>query len=361
MTLENPSYSPSGWMWNGGVVGSMEGSVDDNFTPVISGVKIVDPKVESDSFQMWWGGITGWATKSVVIENCAVTGADINLPKAMAGGIVGEAPGPADIKNCFFEGSIVGAMVGGICSEFRHGKMSDCYVDAELACTKSCGGLIANLNRYYKELQEVLNCFVRVSIEADLNDLNIGGLIGEMALDADEGGLKGCIVNKLTLNSTASQSEFSHRIAGVNIPEGSASVVGISECYSIDPSEPLKSDMSAEADSPEGATMLELSQTEMERLGFRFGSDSDNPWNFNDGAPTLFYFANNSSVKDVEQTLRVYIDGREVVAENCFIEIYSADGALIAKGYDKVRLGSGLNIVRFSNGDNSVTAKFIIP
>lgn len=122
----------------------MEGCVDDNFTPVISGVKIVDPKVESDSFQMWWGGITGWATKSVVIENSAVTGADINLPKAMAGGIVGEAPGPADIKNCFFEGSIVGAMVGGICSEFRHGKMSDCYVDAELACTKSCGGLIAN-------------------------------------------------------------------------------------------------------------------------------------------------------------------------------------------------------------------------
>ena len=93
------------------------------------------------------GGIVG-QVNNTSIENCYVTGLQVNDSKGVnsgVGGIVGYCKASNSIKSCYAEGSInsVNINVGGIIGGLAEGEVENCYSKVNISTTNNnVGGIV---------------------------------------------------------------------------------------------------------------------------------------------------------------------------------------------------------------------------
>ena len=136
------------------------------YHPVVSGT--------ADLF----GGIVGSANLYARVEGSSVRNAEIDLPEAEVGGIIGQTATSTTVRACSFSGTINGGpQVGGIvANQSADGDVvSNCHVDADLTGRGNVGGISGFTGR-----GKVNNCFVEgfVMLHPDSKEGSVGGLIG---------------------------------------------------------------------------------------------------------------------------------------------------------------------------------------
>lgn len=292
--------------YTGLLVGEAQGTT-------VSNVHVLGFKAESAEFDDVFGGLIGRGTLKTSISGSRIAGATVNLPQGKAGGFIGGMMTGTAVTACAFTGSITaGSEVGGIASSIHtDGTVADCHVDADLTAEHTIGGVIASSSR-----APIIRNHVEGTITATgasrWNGYCAGGIIGSLASDAADNtavivsgnfvGLESISIDPSKLGTPSYPGRFdsAHRIVGWSRANDEPEVTGYDDdwepIYSTEPNAPepgladnyvisdlelLQADIADAHTSTEGLakSRWELEQEFLEGLGFKFGTDTDNPWN----------------------------------------------------------------------------------
>ena len=278
----------------------------------VSNVHILGLKAESGAFDDVFGGIVGRATLGTTIAGSRVAGAVINLPQGKAGGIVGGMMTGSTVTSCAFTGSITAqSEVGGIASSiYNDGTIADCHVDANLTAEHTIGGVVAASSRAPISRNHVEGTITATGASR-WKGFCVGGVIGDLASDSSDKtdiivsgnfvGVESIAVDASKLDTPSFPGRFdtAHRIVGwtrandepevvgyddewepIYSTESNAPEPGIADNYVISDLEPIQADIEDAHTTTEGLakSRWELEQEFMEGLGFKFGTDVENPW-----------------------------------------------------------------------------------
>lgn len=285
-------------------------------------VHMINPKASLENVSINFAALANVADNCKFID-CAVKDADFNFTHARGlAGIVYDARG-CEVKNAFVSGTFKGRNnVAGVMAvaNAEPSTVTDCHVNATLEATNSnAGGIIAN-----NTLRSIVkNCVVEGTITADEN---VGGILGQLgAPELPEAGyiIENNIVALQSFN-VGTEPKAAHRIVGYttiddgtrnmwvdnpeydpNDPNSSAGSyqevpaqpevkIGVNHVVSaIAPVEAADGEPLATEGTTTALDELDDAAEFFAGLGFKFGSDSANPWNqqptFMYRVPTLYY------------------------------------------------------------------------
>lgn len=342
-------------------------------------VHFVAPKAALENISI------NFATMAYLADNCkftdcAVKDADYNFSHARGlGGLINEARA-CEVHNAFVSGTLKGRNnVGGIIatSSSYSSSVDNCHVNATLEATNSTvGGIIAdNSSRSIVE-----NCVVEGKITGDTN---VGGILGRLGTNSDgmlerEFIIENNIVALDELN-IADEHETAHRVVGytsidegtkqqwidnpdwdpsdpnssaggyVEIPPVAETKIGVNHVVSTIP---VVEAADGEPLATEGTTTAldELDDADefYANLGFKFGSDAQNPWNrttWLNRVPTLYYEstvgvslqftpATYTGAPETEITLYMEVEGIDLYEFAEAASFSSANSAIAEWAYD---------------------------
>lgn len=285
-------------------------------------VHMINPKAALENVNINFGALT-YMADNCTFTDCAIKDADFNFSHAKGlAGLVYDARA-CDVKNAFVSGSFKGrnnvAAVIAMANSYAS-SVTDCHVNATIEATNTnAAGIIANNS----SRSIVKNCVVEGTITGDEN---VGGILGE--LGAPELPEDGFIIenNVVALNAfnVGEAPKATHRIVGYttlddgprriwvdnpdynpedpnssaggyeDVPARVEDKIGVNHVVSAIPvveateGEPLATEgTTTPLDEMDDATGF------FANLGFKFGSDTQNPWNqqptFMYRVPTLYY------------------------------------------------------------------------
>lgn len=285
-------------------------------------VHMINPKAALENVNINFGALT-YMADNCTFTDCAIKDADFNFSHAKGlAGLVYDARA-CDVKNAFVSGSFKGrnnvAAVIAMANSYAS-SVTDCHVNATIeAINTNAAGIIANNS----SRSIVKNCVVEGTITGDEN---VGGILGE--LGAPELPEDGFIIenNVVALNAfnVGETPKATHRIVGYttlddgprriwvdnpdynpedpnssaggyeDVPARVEDKIGVNHVVSAIPvveateGEPLATEgTTTPLDEMDDATGF------FANLGFKFGSDTQNPWNqqptFMYRVPTLYY------------------------------------------------------------------------
>ncbi len=308
LTFVDAAVLPAGstFSYTGLLVGEAQGTTVDN-------VHVFGLKAESADFDDVFGSLLGRGTLNSAITASQVAGAVINFPKGKAGGIIGGMMTGTNVIASAFTGSITGeSEVGGITASMHtDGTVADCHVNANLTASHTIGGIVASSNRAPVSRNHVEGTITATGANR-WQGYCVGGIVGSLASSAKEDvnviisgnfvGLESITVDPSKLGTPAYAGAFdsAHRIVGWSRGNDEPDVVGYDDewepIYSTDPVLPeagladnyvisdleiIQNTIDDAHTSTEGLSKSrwELEQEFMEGLGFKFGTDTENPWN----------------------------------------------------------------------------------
>ena len=317
------------------------------------------------------GGIVGRAMFNTEIKECSVNELDINAPKSSAvGGIVGSTLTSSNVMACAVSGTIVANnTIGGVVGAASTGcKVVNCHVDVDIEGDNTIGGIVGAADR-----GGIHNCYVEGSIVANgSRSSKAGGVAGSLTPDweATEGTEIEAVIsgNVVALKSMTANAGAAHRIVGYTrwdddqmmaqwdptiIPQKE---LALANNYAVSTLSVIDNEIAAEATSTEGADVVaeDLNKTFFETLGFKYGTDVENPWNKNSANDPCLYFeqANGSSGVDFVEKNKAEIsyDGKIINAADAEkIEIYSISGLKVVEtagtAIDTANMAQGIYIV----------------
>ncbi|MDE5642291.1 MAG: T9SS type A sorting domain-containing protein [Muribaculaceae bacterium] len=291
------------------------------------------------------GGIAAKTTNYSTITNSSVANASIVSPESQIGGIVGSMLTASQVRACAFTGAITGNdNVGGITGELyaAESNILDCHVDADLTANNTVGGIAGASNR-----GKIANCHVEGSITALApNRWNnygpcAGGVVGQLAMeiasangiaamaddsddsdDSDDNTTSYCVYgNFVNLSALKGfecpeteewpgQYDTMHRIAGrtaLNInPEDTSYTLaenGISDNFAHSGLEAVSDSETYAAMEGESADDDDLTAEFFAERGFKYGSDTENPWQSQpEWRPTLHHELSAMALTDNIET-----------------------------------------------------------
>lgn len=314
------------------------------------------------------GGIIGNAMLNTQIAGCSANEIDINTPMAgSVGGIAGNTLTGSNINACAVSGSIVADnRIGGIVgSAYADCKVVNCHADVEIEGDNTIGGVVGAAER-----GGIHNCYVEGNITATLG--KVGGIAGSLASDwtTTEESVVDAVVSKnvVALESIAAGGSASHRIVGYTrwdedkeAAQWDPSLVPVKEValadnYVVSILSVMYSEIAAEATSTEGADIAaeDLNKTFFETLGFKYGTDVDNPWNEKSANDPCLYFEqvnSGSGVDAIEKNqVEISYDGNVITTVGAKkIEIYNISGLKVVETAEEVietaNLTSGIYVV----------------
>lgn len=317
------------------------------------------------------GGIVGRAMFNTEIKECSVNELDINAPKSSAvGGIVGSTLTSSNVMACAVTGTIVANnTIGGVVGAASTGcKVVNCHVDVDIEGDNTIGGIVGAADR-----GGIHNCYIEGSIVANgSRSSKAGGVAGSLTPDweATEGTEIEAVIsgNVVALKSITANAGAAHRIVGYTrwdddlmmaqwdptiIPQKE---LALANNYVVSTLSVIDNGITAEATSTEGADVVaeDLNKTFFETLGFKYGTDVENPWNKNSANDPCLYFeqANGSSGVDFVEKNKAEIsyDGKTIIAADAEkIEIYSISGLKVVEtagiAIDTANIAQGIYIV----------------
>lgn len=353
-------------------------------------VHFVAPKAELKDVSI------NFATMAYLADNCtftdcAVKDADYNFSHARGlGGLVYEARA-CEVHNAFVSGTLKGRnSVGGIISTTSSvaSSVDNCHVNATLEATNNTvGGIIAdNTSRSVVE-----NCVVEGKITGDTY---VGGIVGRLGSNYDGSFERDFIIenNIVALDelNIADEHEAAHRVVGytsidegtkrqwienpdwdpedpnssaggyVDIPPTPETKIGVNHVVS---SIPAVEAADGEPLATEGTTtpLDELDDADefFANLGFKFGSDAQNPWNrttWMNRIPTLYFEstvgvsmqftpATYTGAPETEITLYLEVEGIDLYEFAESASFSSANSAIAEWAYNIVPVADNDKLV----------------
>lgn len=284
LNLTNPVVDATGTQTAGVLIGAA------GLNNTISEVNIYGAQVSGENATTF-GTIAGRAVGSTAISLSSVVNAEINLPGALAAGIVGETRTGASIDACAFNGVIEAASAAGIVGELHtDSHVKNCHVAAELYGELSVGGIVASSAR-----GKVFNNYVEgmVSLESDATEgLSLGGVVAVLSPDWEQNATDAIVSHNvvaadLLVGAPEGADVKAHRIVGRSIvdqidPEGEITFDAekcLADNYAV--ADAIDETIGAEnAASTEGLTIAadDLTADKFSELGFAFGNSVESPW-----------------------------------------------------------------------------------
>lgn len=272
------------------------------------------------------GGIVGEASLNSKITACSVNELEIDAENASrVGGIVGNTRTGTVVSAATVSGEISAkTSVGGIVGEAGTDvEISDSYADVNLSASNTVGGIAG-----YSSRGPISNCFALGTIEATEGDFNgnynAGGIIGAISSDwskAEDIVLSNCVA--LQSSIVAPEAKAVHRIAGFTIadeqyePEETPwQEIGFSSNYAISNLSVVGATVTSDDNTTvEGASVTSVNTDFFTGLGYKFGSDAENPWKAAASSPILFFEEKATGIT-LDKTTADVVEGRlfELVA-----------------------------------------------
>lgn len=331
-------------------------------------VNVVNPVVEISDVNVSFGVLANVAD-NVKFTDCAVKGADIDLPRGSGvGGIVGDAR-DCEFRNVYVNGSLkartnLGGIAGstnGIASAF-----SNIHVDADLDASATVAGGVIGANN---SRSEVRNSIVEGSITCSSA---AGGIVGNlMAPEREEADdvfiIENNVVNLKAINA-GDNPEAVHRIVGYSCIDEGERQVWIENPdwdesnpnsspgeYKTVPASPEKhigvnhvvSGIAAfdttEGLSTEGiTTSLAGNDALFSNLGFVFGSSTEAPWvapTASNPIPVLYFedsLPQGSGVESVVAETALTYRAGIISAPDARIALFDLSGRRVAVAYGEL-------------------------
>ncbi len=298
------------------------------------------------------GTIAANASLNTVIYDCLVEELNINNPAefSQVGGIAGSTRTSTLIYNCAVTGYIWASnTIGGIVGSTSTGcSVTDCRTECHITGHNTIGGIVGSADR-----GGIHRCIVQGSLTATeanwSGSYKTGGIAGSLASAWETPVANVISCNIVNLDEISSQAGGVHRIVGysrydedMDAAQWDPSIVPEHET-AIDSNYVVPAQLSslpvidtnikAEANTTEGADLAaeEFNKSFMEKLGFRFGNDSQNPWIDGD-VFKLYIESDHTDIESVVETNHeITFDGYTINAANAVaIEAYNLSGAKVA-------------------------------
>lgn len=293
------------------------GATGDTQTPdgaVIDDVHIYNLTVNGANFVDDFGALAGRATLGTTITRSLVKDADIRLPHAPAGGIVGQLLTGSSVRSSAFNGVLNGGIeIGGIASSAaKDCVLANCHVTGVIYGDNTIGGILGVSSR-----AKVENSIFQGQIQACKANkwtraIAVGGIIGALnapasdARDADDVIVRGNVVDMSWLGipelpateEWPGQHSTVHRIVGwtrVNDENDENDVLeadkGLADNYAIDGFRPVDASIAVDGKTTEGADIdrYHFDDIFLGGLGFAHGTTKESPWSLVAGAPKLYF------------------------------------------------------------------------
>lgn len=320
------------------------------------------------------GGIVARAMLNTEVAGCSVENISVNASETgYVGGIVGNSLTGSIVKACAVSGNIVaGSKIGGIVgSSSTDCKVENCHVNINIEGHNTIGGIVGDAER-----GGIHNCYVEGNLTATEVDWSgnykTGGVAGSLASDwttTEESVVSPVISgNVVALKSITAGEGAVHRIVGYTrwdedkeAMQWDPTLVPVKEValannYVVSTLVVIDDEIAAEATSTEGADIAaaDLNKSFFETLGFKYGTDVENPWNVESANAPCLYFEqvnSSSSIDAIEKNqAEISYDGKVITAIGAKkIEIYNISGLKVVETAEEVietaNLASGIYVV----------------
>lgn len=284
-------------------------------------------KVDGNGFTGTFGGLAGRSSLGTQITRCYINDADINLPQASAGGLVGDLLTSATVKASAFRGTIVaGTAIGGIASTAGRGcVMEDNHVSGILEGQYNLGGIVAESSRAIVNRNIFQGQIQALGSNKWNRNIGMGGIVGYLygptMEDTDPDAL--CVTNNIVSMNWSRAPQHTqpeewegqhatvHRIVGWTRnnasfdPDENETRMEAEKClaynYAIDHFAVCDPAVSAHHTSTEGESLPQASLNDVfvKGLGFSHGTTAENPWNITAYIPNL-HFENSIVIETPE-------------------------------------------------------------
>lgn len=334
LTFNDPVVDLSAGSGRSGLIASMSRGLK------LSNVNVFGLKATAtEDFDYEFGSLVGLAALHTEIKECYIGGAEINMPQAPAGGLVGTIFTGSSVRSSAFSGAInagseVGGIVGSLCND---GVIADCHVNASITAANTVGGIAG-----YSTRGTVRNNHVQGTITAKgasrWSGFNAGGVVGTLTPNPDPANQTKVVAgNLVNLDAIATEGALTgtenytgqfdtvHRIVGSTCANAEPEIIGEDDDYNpiysderaieaglennyvISGLEPVAAAIAAEGTTTEGATKSkwDLDEEFLGSLGFKFGEDAENPWNVNTVSSPSLYFETSMILLTKEIAARV--------------------------------------------------------
>lgn len=337
----------------------------------ITNVQVNKAVVTGNNTNAVVGGIIGRAMLNTEISECLVNDIVINAPMAgYVGGIAGNTLTGSNLNACSVSGTIladntIGGIVGSASTDC---KVMNCHTDVTLEGDNTIGGIVGAAER-----GGIHNCYVEGDIVATGSRYSkVGGVAGSLSSDwtTTEESVVDAVIsgNVIALKSITANGGAAHRIVGYtrldedkDAAQWDPSLVPVREValannYVVSTLAVIDGEIAAEATSTEGADIAaaDLNKSFFETLGFKYGTDVDNPWNVESANDPCLYFeqVNSSSNVDIIEKNQdeISYDGKVITAIGAKkIEIYNISGLKVVETAEELietaNLTSGIYVV----------------
>lgn len=331
------------------------------------------------------GAITGNAMLNTVISECLVNNLTIEAPTCNnVGGIIGEARTGSSINACAVLGNInAGTGVGGIIGvDGTDCVITNCHVDVDINGLNTIGGIAGSADR-----GGIHNCYVEGSLTATEANYSgyysIGGIAGSLAPDWSTPADNVVYNNVVALSALNSPANGAHRIIGYSRLEDDQEAAKwdssikptaegeIAGNYAIEALERIDKTIEANDTTTEGANIAaaDLNKDFFAGLGFKFGTDAENPWKDLTGNDPALYFepVTTDGIESVNSDKNVAIryNGNTIIAPGAvIIDAYNINGIKVAsavESIDTANLIPGIYvIVAFDSEGHKTIAKIAV-
>ena len=382
LTIESATVEVSDNAFEVGVL------VGNATTTIISNIHVIGATIEADEAYATIGGIAGCAYFNTTITDCLVKDIEIAAPMSSnVGGIAGSTGTAVLITSCATSGSInAGNTIGGITGASGSDcAINDCHVNMTISGENTIGGVVGSDSR-----GGIYHCYVEGSLTATSADSwsghQLGGIVGNLAPTFEETAkiISNNVVALSSLNAEGDDVKSCHRVVGYSrydsdmndaqwdptiVPEAEA---GLENNYVVETLDIVDSNIANDHATTEGQTVAEseLGKAFYEGLGFKYGTESTNPWATNTATSIYLYFEdpNYAGVEElvVDQNKGIVVVGKEIEAAGAVaIEAYNVSGVKVgvnnSESLSTSNLTSGIYVVVATYADGSKsTAKVIV-
>lgn len=382
LNIENVTIEVSADAYEAGVL------VANATSATISDIHVKDVTIEGDDTEASIGGLVGVAYLNTTITECSVIGLTINTPLGInIGGIAGATGTSTLITACATQGSIsANSVIGGITGQSGTDcAITDCHANMDIEGCHTIGGVVGTDNR-----GSISRCYVEGELTATSADTwdgyAVGGVSGrlEPTFAATEGIITNNVVALKSITIEGGEAKAAHRIVGYSrydadlkdaqwdssiIPEAEA---GLANNYVVEGLTIVDATIADDDTTTEGATIAtsEIGKAFFEGLGFKYGTDAENPWNAeSDAAPYLYYEdPSQSGIEDVvtDNSNGIEANGSTFSAAGAVkIEVYNVAGVMVnsvdGNAIEADDLATGLYVVVATYADGSkASAKVLV-
>ncbi len=286
-------------------------------TTTMSNIHIYDATVSgSESAWCSFGGIANMVMFNSAISECSVNGLSFNAPScSTVGGIAADLRTGTTVSTCAANGTIsADNTIGGIAgASGTDCSIINCHTNLEISGKNTIGGIAGTTERGGIHL-----CHVEGSLIANEGDWSgncvVGGIAGKLAVDysgavtPDSANTwNGMVIsnNVIAIKSmTLAATGACHRVVGYSRYEDDmvyaqwdptiipAAEQALDKNYVISTLAVINSETGAGATTTEGAdiTAEELTKEFFTAIGFKYGTDAENPWDEESASAPFLYF-----------------------------------------------------------------------